>query len=271
MSVHGRRARRWHRQAPGPPAHHPGAHRTADCRHRHPNSPFGVMDCSDAVRNLMSPSASAALALTAAALTISGSRSEASMSASGARIRASRADARTSFQREAGNNGQSSAANRRAIPGAMFAASERRFDCDGARTADRIRERAGMVPAGEEHERGGKVFAQRRFSRVTAVAALVQARAGRVQVQRGVILRQAELHFVAGARLGHAGSGPVHRVHDRLLDHRLQRGHGGQARTGRCAPPPSPRGTVPGGPARQPRGFPGTARRSPARGTGRAG
>ena len=109
---------------------------------------------------------------------------------------------------------------------------QRRLDGDRAAAAKRVAEIAPAAVARDVHERGGQRLAQGRGHVRRTVAALVQRRAGRVEIERGRVVHERELDLVQCAGLDK----PRHmialleRLDDGFFDDLLAVGHGVQRR-----------------------------------------
>ena len=110
--------------------------------------------------------------------------------------------------------------------------SQRRLDGDGAAAAKRVAEVTPAAVARDVHERGGQRLAQGRRHVCRTVAALVQRRAGRVEIERGRVVHERELDLIQCAGLGEPADAvaPLERLDDGFFDDLLAVGHGVQRR-----------------------------------------
>ena len=109
---------------------------------------------------------------------------------------------------------------------------QRRLDGDGAAAAKRVAEVTAAAVARDVHECGGQRLAQGRRHVRRTVAALVQRRAGRVEVKRGRVVHERELDLIQCAGLGEPADAvaPLERLDDGFFDDLLAVGHGVQRR-----------------------------------------
>ena len=109
---------------------------------------------------------------------------------------------------------------------------QRRLDGNGAAAAKRVAEITPAAVARDVHERGGQRLAQGRGHVRRAVAALVQRRAGRVEIERGRVMHERELDLVQGAGLGKPVDAValLERLDDGFFDDLLAVGHRVQGR-----------------------------------------
>ena len=109
---------------------------------------------------------------------------------------------------------------------------QRRLDGNGAAAAKRVAEIAPAAVARDVHERGGQRLAQGRGHVRRSVAALVQRRAGRVEIERGRVVHERELDLVQGAGLGKPVDAValLERLDDGFFDDLLAVGHRVQGR-----------------------------------------